>query len=76
MSFHELKCGSNNLTRSVIVILIIKAVHTLRMIGETEGNVSREGFFSKSINRIIHRRHLISTGSRDEDWRDLTRVFV
>src|SRR5262249_43601146 len=76
MKLHESKRVTNNLTRSFIVILIVERVNALRMICQSECDVSRQGFCHKTIDRIVHCWNLITTGAANEQRRNLARIFL
>jgi hypothetical protein len=50
MKLHKRKRATNNLSRSVVIVLIVEAVNTHRVIGQSERDVSRESLFHKAID--------------------------
>ena len=73
---HECNRATNNLPGSVIIILIVEAVHTLGMIRESQRNVSSQCLVYKTINRILHCWDLVAAGARNKDRRNLARILL
>src|SRR5262245_22747458 len=76
MKLHESKRATNDLTRSFVVILIVERMNALRVICQSERDVSGQGLFHKAIDRIVHRRNFIASGAANEQRRNFVRIFL
>src|SRR5215831_19698279 len=76
MNVHESKRVANDLARSVVVVLIVEAVNTLRVVRQSQCDVFGESLLHKAIDRIVHRRNFIASGAANEQKRNFSRVFL
>src|SRR5262249_10860668 len=76
MKLHESKRATDNLTRSFVVILIVERVNPLRVIRQSERDVSGQRLFDETIDRIVHCRNFIMSGAANEQRRNLAWIFL
>src|SRR5215471_1167691 len=69
MKFNVYDRLADNLSRPLIVILIVEAVYSRRMVGKVERDALNQRVLNKAVDRIKHGRDLIVSRAREEKRR-------
>jgi hypothetical protein len=64
------------ISRDLRLVLMVERVNALRVIRQSERDVSGQGLRHKTIDRIIHHWNFITPGAANEQRRNFPRIFL
>src|SRR5215472_2266943 len=69
MASQESKCELDDFSSAGVVVLNVESVLAGRVVHQCDRRVSRERACDEPIDRVLHLRNLVASGSSDEQWR-------